>query len=94
MPEPIRDRKRPPTTAEKSACRGSPAPSEPGAGSEARLLLGRLFGSHPESSRTIAVLHYLDGLTLEQVAEGWPVGVRRAKAPARLRHDLADLETP
>jgi RNA polymerase sigma-70 factor, ECF subfamily len=40
----------------------------PGAGTEARALLDRLFGRHPESSRTIAVLHYVDGLTLEQVA--------------------------
>jgi RNA polymerase sigma-70 factor, ECF subfamily len=40
----------------------------PGAGTEAPALLDRLFGRHPESSRTIAVLHYVDGLTLEQVA--------------------------
>jgi RNA polymerase sigma-70 factor (ECF subfamily) len=40
----------------------------PGGLSEARLLLDRLFGRHPESSRTMAVLHYVDGLTLEEVA--------------------------
>jgi RNA polymerase sigma-70 factor, ECF subfamily len=34
----------------------------------ARVVLDRLFGSHPESSRTIAVLHHVDGLTLEEVA--------------------------
>ena len=39
-----------------------------GAASEARMLLDWLFGRHPPSSRTIAVLHYVDGLTLEQVA--------------------------
>jgi RNA polymerase sigma factor (sigma-70 family) len=32
------------------------------------LLLARLFGRHPESTRTMAVLHYVDGMTLEQVA--------------------------
>jgi RNA polymerase sigma-70 factor, ECF subfamily len=40
----------------------------PDGGSDARLLLDWLFTRHPASSRTIAVLHYLDGLTLEQVA--------------------------
>jgi RNA polymerase sigma-70 factor (ECF subfamily) len=40
----------------------------PGAWSEARMLLDWLFNRYPESSRTIAVLHYVDGLTLEQVA--------------------------
>ena len=34
----------------------------------ALVLLDRLFGRHPESSRTIAVLHHVDGLTLEEVA--------------------------
>lgn len=35
----------------------------------ALVLLDRLFGRHPESSRTIAVLHHVDGLTLEEVAK-------------------------
>jgi RNA polymerase sigma-70 factor (ECF subfamily) len=49
----------------------------------ARLLLDRLFGRQPESSRTIAVLHYLDGLTLEQVAEA--VGLSVSGVRRRLR---------
>ena len=32
------------------------------------LLLDRVLGRHPESTRTMAVLHYVDGMTLEQVA--------------------------
>jgi RNA polymerase sigma-70 factor (ECF subfamily) len=47
---------------------------------DAPILLDRLFGRQPESSRTIAVLHYVDGLTLEQVARrcGMSVsGIRR-----------------
>jgi RNA polymerase sigma-70 factor, ECF subfamily len=40
----------------------------PGGESDARMLLDWLFNRHPESSRAIAVLHYVDGLTLEQVA--------------------------
>jgi RNA polymerase sigma-70 factor (ECF subfamily) len=35
----------------------------------ANLILNRVFGRHPESSRTIAVLHHVDGLTLEEVAK-------------------------
>jgi RNA polymerase sigma factor (sigma-70 family) len=65
----------------------------PGAGSEARLRLDRLFGREPESSRTMAVLHYVDGLTLEEVAQltGMSVsGVR--KRLRRLRLSLTVLE--
>ena len=61
----------------------------PGGSSYARLLLDWLFARHPESSRTIAVLHYVDGLTLEQVAaeSGLSVsGVR--KRLNKLRQDM------
>ena len=34
----------------------------------AQDLLDRLFGRHQESTRTMAVLHYVDGMTLEEVA--------------------------
>jgi RNA polymerase sigma-70 factor (ECF subfamily) len=67
----IRDRRRQPATPatdaaqlDAIACAESPAGD-----SDARLLLDWLFNRHPVSSRTIAVLHYVDGLTLEQVAE-------------------------
>jgi RNA polymerase sigma-70 factor (ECF subfamily) len=68
--------------------------AEPPAGnSDARMLLDWLFNRHPESSRTIAVLHYVDGLTLEQVAAeiGLSVsGVR--KRLKRLRESLTEME--
>jgi RNA polymerase sigma-70 factor (ECF subfamily) len=70
------------------ACAG-----EPGGQSDARLLLDRLFGRHPESSRTMAVLHYLDGLTLDEVAavSGMSVsGVR--KRLLRLREALKAMD--
>ncbi len=35
---------------------------------DAPLILDRLFRRHPESTRTMAVLHYLDGMTLDEVA--------------------------
>lgn len=46
----------------------------------ASALLDRVFGRHPESSRTMAVLHHIDGLTLEEVARetGFSIsGVRK-----------------
>jgi RNA polymerase sigma-70 factor (ECF subfamily) len=36
---------------------------------DAPILLERLFGRHPESTRVMAVMHYRDGMTLEQVAD-------------------------
>jgi len=61
--------------------------------SGARLSLSRLFGGEKESSQTIAVLHLLDGMTLEEVASevGMSVsGVR--KRLRRLRGQLIELE--
>ena len=49
----------------------------------ARSLLGRLFGRAPESSRTIAVLYLVDGMTLEEVAEA--VGLSVSGVRKRLR---------
>ena len=60
---------------------------------EARDLLARLFGRERESTRTMACLHYVDGMTLEQVAAvcGMSVsGVRRRLR--RLRASLKKLE--
>jgi RNA polymerase sigma-70 factor (ECF subfamily) len=66
---------------------------EPGARSEARSLLARLFQREQESTRTIAVLHLLDGMTLQEVADevGMSVsGVR--KRLRKLRAQLGELE--
>jgi len=52
-------------------------------GSDARMLLDWLFNRHPESSRTMAVLHYVDGLSLEQVAD--EVGLSVSGVRKRLR---------
>jgi len=59
---------------------------------EARSVLDRLFGREKESTRTIAVLHLLDGFTLEEVAKlaGMSVsGVRKRLRVLRGRiHEL------
>jgi hypothetical protein len=57
------------------------------------LLLAQLFGRTPESSRVIAVLHYLDGLTLEEVAKEVGVSVSGVRKRLRvLRQELTILE--
>jgi len=85
----LRDRARHPEDANDERLEAIARVEEPGAGSHARLLLDWLFARHPESTRTIAVLHYVDGLTLAQVAAecGMSVsGVR--KRLSRLRQDM------
>jgi len=58
----------------------------------ARNLLQKLFSAQKESTGTIAVLHLLDGMTLEEVADytGMSVsGVRKRLRP--LRSQLKEL---
>ena len=78
---------RPPTGAGAAGRRGA-APHRRHQDQDAPLLLDRLFGRHPESTRTMAVLHHLDGMTLEQVARECGMSVsgvrRRLRRAARL----------
>lgn len=57
---------------------------------EARSILERLLGPSPASTTTIAVLHYLDGLTLGQVAE--VVGMSESGVRKRLRNLRTELQ--
>ena len=89
----IRDRGRRPAASDERELYDIACAGQPGAPSDARVLLDRLFGRHPESSRTMAVLHYVDGLTLEEVAAetGLSVsGVR--KRLRRLRETLKEMD--
>jgi len=91
----IRYRKRRPTTSDDAVLCTIASAQAPGAREEARLVLDRLFVRHPASSRTIALLHYLDGLTLEQVAEVVGLSVSGVRKRLRgLRHTLKEMETP
>jgi RNA polymerase sigma-70 factor (ECF subfamily) len=49
----------------------------------AKSLLSRLFGDEPESTATIAVLHYLDGFTWEEVAAEVNMSVSGVRKRAR-----------
>jgi RNA polymerase sigma-70 factor (ECF subfamily) len=57
------------------------------------MLLQRLFGRHPESTRTMAVLHYVDGMTLAEVASECGLSVSGVRKRLRgLRSTLESME--
>ena len=80
----IRNRNRHAIATDDARLQQIASAEDPAERSEARLLLDRLFRRHPTSSRTIAVLHYLDGLTLKQVAS--EVGLSVSGVRKRLRN--------
>ena len=80
----IRDRRRHAVPTDDSELERIAAAETPAGESDARLLLDRLFHRQPASSRTMAVLHYLDGLTLEEVAAA--VGLSVSGVRKRLRN--------
>jgi RNA polymerase sigma-70 factor (ECF subfamily) len=89
----IRDRARHATPTDDAQLKQLASVEEPAGQSEARLLLDRLFRCHPASSRTIAVLHYLDGLTLGQVASEVGLSVSGVRKRLRnLRHTLMEMK--
>lgn len=91
----LRDRRRAPAAADEDLLLRIAAADDVGARSEARSVLGRLFGDHPPSSRVLAVLHYLDGLTLEQVAAEVGLSVSGVRKRLRnLRRTLNLMEKP
>jgi RNA polymerase sigma-70 factor (ECF subfamily) len=60
----------------------------------ARSVLRKLFGMHHESSRTIALLHFVDGMTLEETAREVGMSVSGVRKRLRsLRTTLARIET-
>ena len=58
--------------------------------SAARVILKKLFAGTPDSSATIAVMHLVDGMTLEEVAE--EVGMSVSGVRKRLRGLKAKLQ--
>lgn len=88
----IRDRKRHAVSSEDDQLERIAAAASPWDGIDARLVLDRLFRRHPASSRTIAVLHWLDGLTLEEVASEVGLSVSGVRKRLRsLRHALGEI---
>lgn len=59
----------------------------------AQSILAKLFSKEPESSRTIAVLHYVDGMTLEETAREVNLSVSGVRKRLRgLQAKLKNLE--
>lgn len=60
---------------------------------DAPMLLERLFRRHPESTRVMAVMHYLDGMTLDEVARDCRMSVSGVRKRLRgLRGTLRAME--
>lgn len=60
---------------------------------DARAMLDRLFARHRDSTQTIAVLHFVDGFTLEEVAQEVGMSVSGVRKRLRgLRESLEKLE--
>ncbi|MET0286317.1 MAG: sigma-70 family RNA polymerase sigma factor [Polyangiales bacterium] len=58
----------------------------------AESMLAQLFGREPPSTRVMAVLHYVDGMTLEEVAAEMNLSVSGVRKRLRkLREQLASL---
>jgi len=85
----IRDRRRRPETPGEEFLQQVADADEVEPRLEARSMLATLFGQQRESTRTMAVLHYVDGMTLEQVAD--EVGMSVSGVRKRLRSLRASL---
>lgn len=79
----IRDKKRRGLDLDSSELLLTIACAEEDDGIEARGLLAKIFSKEQESTRTIATLHYVDGMTLEETAE--TVGLSVSGVRKRLR---------
>ena len=79
----IRDKRRRGLDVDSSELLLNIACAEEDNGREAGGILSRIFSKEQESTRTIAVLHYVDGMTLEETAE--TVGLSVSGVRKRLR---------
>lgn len=87
----IRDAARRPETRDEAVL-AAIATADPDRALDARLLLDRLFRREPVSTRTMAVLHYVDGLTYEEVARETHLSVSGVrKRLRRLRERMKEM---
>jgi RNA polymerase sigma-70 factor (ECF subfamily) len=89
----LRSRRRRPEDADQDlVARIAQAPEEGGLAG-ARLLLARIFADEQDSTRAMAVMHLLDGMTLEEVAAETGLSVSGVRKRLRtLKAHVAELE--
>lgn len=88
----IRDRRRRPETADDELVHRVAVSDDTESRLAAASLLDRLFGRDQASTRTMAVLHYVDGMTLREVADETGMSVSGVRKRLRgLRSQLQDL---
>lgn len=89
----LRSKKRHPEDPEEDLLLRIASSEDHGGQIEARSVLDRLFGREKESTRTIAVMHLLDGYTLEEVALETGLSVSGIRKRLRvLRGRVRELE--
>ena len=89
----LRDRRAAPEAVEDETLVRLARLEDPGPPAEARFTLRRLFARHKDSTRLIAVLHFVDGLTLEQTAREVGLSVSGVRKRLRgLRETLLQME--
>lgn len=89
----IRSRKRHPETPDDELLGRIADASDAGGRGVARLMLDRIFATEQPSTRTMAVMHLLDGMTLEEVAAEHGMSVSGVRKRLRtLRTHVRELE--
>lgn len=88
----LRTRKRHPEDPDSQLLTRIAHAHNPHARPEARSLLGRLLQREPRSTGAMAVMHWLDGMTLEEVAAEFDMSVSGVrKRLRRLRQQLPEV---
>ena len=89
----IRSKKRRPEDASDELLLRIATADDPAERAQSRSFLDRIFSRQQPSSRTIAVLHLLDGMTLEEVAREVGMSVSGVRKRLRLlKASVAELE--
>jgi len=89
----IRDQSRRPETRDERVLYTIASAEDTEKRYQVHALLERLFGVHPKSTRTMAVLHFVDGMTLEETAREVKMSISGVRKRLRgLRQTLEEWE--
>lgn len=85
----LRGQKRRGETRDEEALHAIAAHDDVESRSAAGRMLDKIFGRHPESTRVMAVLHFVDGLTLEEIAKETSLSVSGVRKRLRALRESA-----